>query len=32
MAQVGASFHDGVDLFDCVLWLGLSGDGIDLGF
>jgi len=24
MAQVGASFHECVDLFDCVLWLGLG--------
>ena len=32
MAQVGASFHDGVDFFDCVLWFGLCGDGVDLGF
>ena len=32
MAQVGASFHDGVDLFDRVVWFGLGGDGVDLGF
>ena len=32
MAQVGACFHDGVDLFDCVVWLGLGSHGIDLGF
>ena len=32
MAQVGASLHDGVDLFDCVLWLGLGGHGVDLDF
>ena len=32
MAQVGAGFHDGVDLFDCVLWLGLGGYRVDLGF
>ena len=25
MAQVGASGHDGIDLFDCGLWLGLGG-------
>ena len=32
MAQIGARFHDCVDLFDCVLWLGLGGHGVDLGF
>jgi hypothetical protein len=32
MAQVGAGIHDGVDLFDCVLWFGFGGDGIHLGF
>ena len=30
MAQVGAGLHNGVDLFDCVLWLCLSGNGVDL--
>jgi hypothetical protein len=32
MAQVGASFHDCVDLIDCVLRLGLGGNSVDLGF
>ena len=32
MAQVGSGFHDCVDLFDCVLRLGLGGHGVDLGF
>ena len=32
MAQVGASLHDCVDLFDCVLWLGLGRHGLNLGF
>ena len=32
MAQVGAGLHDGVDLLDCVLWLGLGRHGVDLGF
>ena len=25
VAQVGARGHDGIDLFDCGLWLGLGG-------
>ena len=32
MAQVGAGIHDRVDLFDCVLGLGLGGHSVDLGF
>ena len=32
VAQVGPGLHDRVDLFDCVLWLGLGGHGVDLGF
>ena len=32
VAQVGASFHDCIDLLDCVLRLRLGGHGIDLGF
>ena len=32
MAQVGASVHDCIDLFDCVVWFGLGGYGVDLGF
>jgi hypothetical protein len=32
VAQVGASIHDGVDLFDGGLWFGFFSQGVDLGF
>ena len=32
MTQVGACLHDGVDLLDCVLGLGLGGHSVDLDF
>ena len=32
VAQVDAGLHDCVDLFDCVLWLGLGGHGVELSF
>ena len=32
VAQVGAGIHDGVDLFDGGLWLGLFSQSTDLSF